>query len=80
MAMSLAAFWQGGAQTAGAAGTFEPFLPGLIVLLPLLGFIANGVLAMMHGRDSADAVRAGGELDLGPRGERPMVALAQRYG
>jgi hypothetical protein len=36
---------------------FQPFLPGLIVLLPLLGFAANGVLALMHGRSSADAVR-----------------------
>ncbi|MEX2049272.1 MAG: NADH-quinone oxidoreductase subunit L [Gemmatimonadota bacterium] len=52
---------------------FQPFLPGLIVLLPLLGFAANGVLALMHGRSSADAVRAGGELDLGDRAARPLT-------
>ena len=50
--MGLAAFWQGGGQAAGEAGAFEPFLPGLIVLLPLLGFLANGTLALLHGRDS----------------------------
>src|SRR5574342_286249 len=66
---------QGGApaatQSAEIGGAFEPFLPGLIVLLPLLGFLANGVLALQHGKRSADAVRAGGELDLGERGQRP---------
>ncbi|MSR20627.1 MAG: NADH-quinone oxidoreductase subunit L [Gemmatimonadetes bacterium] len=48
-------------------------MPGLIVLLPLLGFLANGALALAHGRDSANAVRAGGELDLGERGSRPLT-------
>jgi len=46
---------------------FEPLLPGLIVLLPLIGFVINGALALLHGRDSANAVRAGGELDLSAR-------------
>ncbi|MDH3207899.1 MAG: hypothetical protein OEO79_14940, partial [Gemmatimonadota bacterium] len=64
---------QGGGQAAEAGGEFHPFLPGLIVLLPLLGFLANGVLALMHGRASADAVRGGGELDLGDRASRPMT-------
>jgi NADH-quinone oxidoreductase subunit L len=63
---------QGGGATSGA-GVFHPFLPGLIVLLPLLGFAANGVLALLHGRASADAVRAGGELDLGERASRPST-------
>lgn len=67
---SLAA--QGGGQTAGA-GEFHPFFPGLVVLLPLLGFLANGMLALMHGRASADAVRGGGELDLGDRAARPAT-------
>jgi NADH-quinone oxidoreductase subunit L len=58
---------------AAGAGEFYPFLPGLVVLLPLLGFAANGVLALLHGRASADAVRAGGELDLGPREMRPLT-------
>jgi NADH-quinone oxidoreductase subunit L len=52
---------------------FHPFLPGLVVLLPLLGFLANGWLALQHGRASADAVRAGGELDLGDRASRPAT-------
>ncbi len=51
---------------------FVPFLPGLIVLLPLLGFLLNGALALSHARRSADAVRAGGELDL-DEGGRPST-------
>jgi len=70
---SLIALVQGGGQAARAEAHFEPFLPGLIVLLPLLGFVANGVLALMHARDSADAVRAGGELDLGDAASRPAT-------
>ncbi|MBM4183896.1 MAG: NADH-quinone oxidoreductase subunit L [Gemmatimonadetes bacterium] len=45
----------------------------MIVLLPLLGFLANGALALAHGKKSADAVRAGGELDLGERAQRPLT-------
>ena len=52
---------------------YEPLLPGLVVLLPLLGFLANGILALQHGRASADAVRAGGELDLGDAAARPAT-------
>jgi NADH-quinone oxidoreductase subunit L len=52
---------------------FHPLLPGLVVLLPLIGFAVNGVLALMHGRASANAVRAGGELDLGDRASRPLT-------
>ena len=52
---------------------YEPFLPGLVVLLPLLGFLANGILALLHGRASADAVRAGGKLDLGDAATRPAT-------
>ncbi len=52
-----------------AGGGFEPFLPGLVILLPLFGFVANGILALIQARRSADAVRAGGELELdGPEG------------
>ena len=54
-------------QEHAAGGEFHPVLPGLIVLLPLLGFVLNGVLALTHGARSADAVRAGGELDLSDR-------------
>ncbi len=57
----------------GAGGGFEPFFPGLVVLLPLLGFVLNGLLALSHARRSANAVRAGGELELdGPTG-RPAT-------
>ncbi|HSM06843.1 MAG TPA: NADH-quinone oxidoreductase subunit L [Longimicrobiales bacterium] len=60
-------------EAAQAAGHgFEPLLPGLIVLLPLLGFVANGILALTHARRSADAVRGGGELDL-DTGGRPLT-------
>jgi NADH-quinone oxidoreductase subunit L len=64
---------QGGAPAGEGGGAFVPFLPGLIILLPLLGFLANGALALAHGRKSADAVRAGGELDLGERNARPAT-------
>ena len=58
---------------AGGGGAFEPFFPGLVVLLPLLGFAINGILALSHARRSANAVRAGGELELdGPHG-RPAT-------
>jgi NADH-quinone oxidoreductase subunit L len=61
---------QGGAE---AGGTFEPFLPGLVILLPLIGFVVNGVLALMHARASASAVRAGGELELNGLHGRPLT-------
>jgi NADH-quinone oxidoreductase subunit L len=63
---------QGGQATAEAAGHFEPFYPGLIILLPLIGFLLNGVLALRHGVASATAVRGGGELDL-DTGGRPAT-------
>ncbi len=59
-------------QEHAAEAGFEPFYPGLIVLLPLLGFVLNGILALSHGRRSADAVRAGDELDLDGSG-RPST-------
>ena len=66
------ALFQGGQEAAEGAVHFEPFLPGWIVLLPLIGFIVNGVLALRHATASADAVRAGGELDL-DEGGRPAT-------
>jgi len=62
----------GGQEAAESGAHFEPFLPGLIVLLPLLGFVLNGVLALRHATRSAEAVRAGGELDL-DEGGRPLT-------
>jgi NADH-quinone oxidoreductase subunit L len=40
-----------------AGGGFSPLLPGLILLLPLLGFLLNGILALVAGSRSASAVR-----------------------
>ena len=51
---------------------WEPFLPWLIILLPLLGFVVNGALALSAARKSADAVRAGGEFDFFESG-RPIT-------
>ena len=41
------------------AAEWEPILPGLIVLLPLLGFVLNGILALRAARDSSAALREG---------------------
>jgi NADH-quinone oxidoreductase subunit L len=73
MTASLTALVQGGGQAAAEAGHFEPFLPGLVILLPLLGFAINGVLALQHARASADAVRGGSELALGDSASRPAT-------
>jgi len=51
---------------------WEPVLPGLIILLPLLGFAINGALALAAARKSADAVRAGREFDFFENG-RPAT-------
>ena len=53
----LSGLLQEGAPAAG----YEPVLPGLIVLLPLLGFLFNGILAMQVGGRAAAAVRAGAD-------------------
>ncbi|MEZ4414721.1 MAG: NADH-quinone oxidoreductase subunit L [Gemmatimonadota bacterium] len=54
-------------QEHAVAGAFEPWLVGWVVLLPLLGFLLNGMLALRHAQASAAAVRAGGELSLEPK-------------
>ena len=51
---------------------WEPFLPGLIILFPLLGFAINGALALSAARKSADAVRVGEEFDFFENG-RPAT-------
>ena len=56
-------------------GVWEPFLPGLIILLPLLGFAINGALALSAARKSADAVRAGGEFDFQENGRPASHSL-----
>jgi NADH-quinone oxidoreductase subunit L len=58
----------------GPAGeAFDPFLPGLVILLPLLGFLINGVLALSASRRSADALRGGSELDFFQGEKRPLT-------
>ena len=60
----------------GAAGeAFEPFLPGVIILLPILGFLLNGALALAASRRSAAVVREGGELDFFEGGKRPLTHI-----
>jgi NADH-quinone oxidoreductase subunit L len=44
-----------------AHGAFEPFLLGLIVLLPLLGFAINGLASLHAARSSRSAVAVGHE-------------------
>ena len=56
-------------------GAWEPLLPGLIILLPLLGFAINGALALSAARKSADAVRAGGEFDFFENGRPASHSL-----
>ena len=47
--------------TVQEAAPWEPVLPGLIVLLPLLGFVINGFLALRAAAVSSAAVRSGTE-------------------
>ncbi|MDH3225081.1 MAG: proton-conducting transporter membrane subunit, partial [Gemmatimonadota bacterium] len=43
----------------GGEAHYEPFLPGIILLLPLLGFALNGFLALRSAAGSSRAVREG---------------------
>ena len=54
---------------------WEPVLPSLIILLPLLGFAINGALALSAARKSADAVRAGREFDFFENGRSRTHSL-----
>ncbi|MDZ7779668.1 MAG: NADH-quinone oxidoreductase subunit L [Gemmatimonadota bacterium] len=73
MHASLAALLAPSESIQAGSAQFEPFFPGLVVLLPLLGFALNGFLALKHARASADAVRGGGELELGGEEGRPST-------
>jgi NADH-quinone oxidoreductase subunit L len=69
---------QAAGEAAGShGGGFEPFLPGLIVLLPFLGFVINGALALISARRGADLVRSGSDGDEtehhGPPGPKPAT-------
>ncbi len=48
-------------QETGIGEGWEPLLPGLIILLPLLGFFINGVLALWEAKKSAAIIREGNE-------------------
>ena len=64
---------QGGQEAAAHAGAgFVPFYPGLILLLPLAGFILNGWLALKHAGRAARVTRVGGTYDL-DGGGRPAT-------
>ncbi len=54
-------------------GHFEPTLLGIIVLLPLLGFIINGILAMMSALESSAAIREGREWSAFSGTKRPIT-------
>ena len=56
----------------GGGEAFEPLLPGLILLLPLLGFAGNGILALAAAREGAAQVRSG-EAGAGGTSERRLV-------
>ena len=70
---------EGGQATVDAAAQFQPFFPGLIVLLPLIGFLINGALALSHAQASAGAVRLGGELNLGEGDHLPVTHKLPSY-
>ena len=70
---------EGGQATVDAAAQFHPFFPGLIILLPLIGFLINGALALSHAQASAGAVRLGGELNLGEGGHLPVTHKLPSY-
>ncbi len=55
------------------AAHWEPVLPGLIVLLPLLGFVVNSILALRAARWSSAEVRAGREWDPFAGSTRPLT-------
>ena len=61
------------ATAAPAAADWQPILPGLIVLLPLLGFLLNGILALRAAVSSSAAVRAGEEWNPFPGSIRPAT-------
>ncbi|MBI4538087.1 MAG: hypothetical protein HY704_01085, partial [Gemmatimonadetes bacterium] len=49
---------------ASSGGMFQPFLAGWIVLLPLLGFLANGALALLAARRAVGGGRREDEEDV----------------
>ena len=58
------------AATVQAGGGFDPVLPGIILLLPLLGFLLNGILALVAGSRSATALRLAAQAEPDSEEER----------
>jgi NADH-quinone oxidoreductase subunit L len=56
--MTATALMTAGLMAQEAQAGFEPFLPGLIILLPFLGFLANGTLALVRGTRAAGVLRS----------------------
>ncbi len=73
---ALALMTVGAAQAVGSGG-FEPLLPGLILLLPLLGFAVNGVLALIAGSRSGAELRAAALAE--SESEKERVDIQQVY-
>ena len=74
--MTLGSMPSGAEAPLANAANWEPLLPGLVVLLPLLGFAVNGALALVASARSAAALRAGGEAPAaaaGSSGPRPRT-------
>ncbi len=61
------------AATVQGGSGFDPLLPGLILLLPLLGFLLNGVLALVSGSRSGMALRLAAQAE--PESEEERVDL-----
>ena len=57
---------------------WQPVLPWLIIVLPLVGFVINGALALSAARKSAHAVRGGGEFNFF-EGGRPTTHSAPTW-
>ena len=73
MLFAAAAAVPGSGPLARQAAEWEPLLPGWIILLPLLGFVLNSILALWAARQSSAAVRAGGEWDPFAGDRRPLT-------
>jgi hypothetical protein len=62
---------QGGAP-AVEGGAFVPFLPGLVILLPLLGFLANGALAKL-------VAMLRERKEIGPADIKDLLGISRKY-
>ncbi|HEV7590105.1 MAG TPA: NADH-quinone oxidoreductase subunit L [Longimicrobium sp.] len=61
---------------AAGSGTFEPVLPWLIVALPLLGFVLNGVLSIVAARRALPKLPPVGDPSYDHHDDEPAVAHA----